>query len=31
MDDVFLHFTGRELRDEGAEKPSTGVVKAGRR
>lgn len=31
MDDVFLHFTGRELRDEGADKPSTGVVKAGRR
>ena len=31
MDDVFLHFTGRELRDEGVEKPSTGVVKAGRR
>ncbi|NYT16762.1 MAG: ATP-binding cassette domain-containing protein [Methanomicrobiales archaeon] len=31
MDDVFLHFTGRELRDEGAEKPSTAVARAGRR
>ena len=31
MDDVFLHFTGKELRDEGAEKPSTAVVKAGSR
>jgi ABC-2 type transport system ATP-binding protein len=31
MDDVFLHFTGRELRDEGAEKSSTAVAKAGRR
>ncbi len=31
MDDVFLHFTGRELRDEGAEKPATAVARAGRR
>jgi ABC-2 type transport system ATP-binding protein len=31
MDDVFLHFTGKELREEGAEKPSTAVAKAGRR
>ena len=31
MDDVFLHFTGRELRDEGAEKPGTAVARAGRR
>jgi len=31
MDDVFLHFTGRELRDEGAEKASSAVVRAGRR
>jgi ABC-2 type transport system ATP-binding protein len=31
MDDVFLHFTGRELRDEGTEKPSTAVARAGRR
>jgi len=31
MDDVFLHFTGRELRDEGAEKTSSAVIRAGRR
>ena len=31
MDDVFLHFTGRELRDAGAEKPATSVARAGRR
>jgi ABC-2 type transport system ATP-binding protein len=31
MDDVFLHFTGRELRDEGAEKASSAVIRAGRR
>lgn len=31
MDDVFLHFTGRELRDEGAERASAAVAKAGRR
>jgi len=31
MDDVFLHFTGRELRDEGAEKPATAVARTGRR
>ena len=31
MDDVFLHFTGKELREEGAEKPSAAVAKAGRR
>ena len=31
MDDVFVHYTGRELRDEGAEKTSTAVVRAGRR
>jgi len=31
MDDVFVHYTGRELRDEGAEKPSLAVARAGRR
>lgn len=31
MDDVFVHYTGRELRDEGAEKPSTAVTRAWRR
>jgi len=31
MDDVFLHFTGRELREEGAEKASSAVTRAGRR
>jgi ABC-2 type transport system ATP-binding protein len=31
MDDVFLHFTGRELRDEGSEKPSPAIEKAGGR
>jgi ABC-2 type transport system ATP-binding protein len=31
MDDVFVHFTGRELRDEGAEKPSAAVSRAWRR
>ncbi len=31
MDDVFVHYTGRELRDEGAEKPSMAVTRAGRR
>ena len=31
MDDVFVHYTGKELRDEGAEKPSTAVIRAGRR
>jgi ABC-2 type transport system ATP-binding protein len=31
MDDVFLHFTGRELRDEGLEKSSQAVSNAGNR
>jgi len=31
MDDVFLHFTGRELRDERSEKPSQAVSNAGSR
>jgi ABC-2 type transport system ATP-binding protein len=31
MDDVFLHFTGKELRDEGSEKPSPVVARAGSR
>src|SRR5690606_12714451 len=31
MDDVFVHYTGRELRDEGAEKPSMAVTRACRR
>jgi hypothetical protein len=31
MDDVFVHYTGRELRDESAEKPSSAVTRAGRR
>jgi ABC-2 type transport system ATP-binding protein len=31
MDDVFVHYTGRELRDEGAEKPSSAITRAGRR
>jgi ABC-2 type transport system ATP-binding protein len=31
MDDVFLHFTGRELREEGAEKAASAVTRAGRR
>ncbi|WP_311135558.1 MULTISPECIES: ATP-binding cassette domain-containing protein [unclassified Methanosarcina] len=31
MDDVFVHYTGREFRDEGAEKGSVAIVRAGRR
>jgi ABC-2 type transport system ATP-binding protein len=31
MDDVFVHYTGRELRDEGAEKTSTAATRAWRR
>jgi ABC-2 type transport system ATP-binding protein len=31
MDDVFIHYTGRELRDEGAENAATAVSRAGRR
>lgn len=31
MDDVFVHYTGRELRDEGAERASSAVTRAGRR
>jgi ABC-2 type transport system ATP-binding protein len=30
MDDVFVHYTGRELRDESAEKTSTAIARAGR-
>jgi ABC-2 type transport system ATP-binding protein len=30
MDDVFVHYTGRELRDSGAEK-TAAVMRAGRR
>jgi ABC-2 type transport system ATP-binding protein len=29
MDDVFLHFTGRELRDEGRRKASQAMGRAG--
>ncbi|MDD1716094.1 MAG: ATP-binding cassette domain-containing protein [Methanolinea sp.] len=31
MDDVFVHFTGRELRDEGAEHPAAAHSRATRR
>jgi ABC-2 type transport system ATP-binding protein len=31
MDDVFVHFTGRELREERAERPSAAIARAGRR
>jgi ABC-2 type transport system ATP-binding protein len=31
MDDVFVHYTGRELRDEGAEKMSSAFIRAGKR
>lgn len=31
MDDVFVHYTGRELRDTGAEKGSVISLRAGRR
>jgi len=31
MDDVFVHYTGRELRDAGTEKGSTVPLRAGRR
>jgi len=31
MDDVFVHYTGRELRDSGAEKGSVVVLRAGGR
>jgi len=31
MDDVFVHYTGRELRDSGSEKVSVAVLRAGRR
>lgn len=31
MDDVFVHYTGREFRDKGAEKWSVAIVRAGRR
>jgi ABC-2 type transport system ATP-binding protein len=31
MDDVFVHYTGREFRDEGAEKGSVAIMRAGRR
>lgn len=31
MDDVFLHFTGRELRDKGAGIPASAAASAGRR
>ena len=30
MDDVFIHYTGRELRDQGAESVATAVSRAGR-
>ncbi|HIH03004.1 MAG TPA: ATP-binding cassette domain-containing protein, partial [Methanoregulaceae archaeon] len=30
MDDVFIHYTGRELRDERAENAATAVNRAGR-
>ena len=31
MDDVFIHHTGRALRDEGAENVATAISRAGRR
>ncbi|MCQ1535382.1 ATP-binding cassette domain-containing protein [Methanosarcina sp. KYL-1] len=31
MDDVFVHYTGREFRDGGAEKISASILRAGRR
>jgi ABC-2 type transport system ATP-binding protein len=31
MDDVFVHFTGRELRDEGGERPGPSITRAGGR
>ncbi|MGB9133341.1 MAG: ATP-binding cassette domain-containing protein, partial [Methanosarcina sp.] len=31
MDDVFVHYTGREIRDSGAEKISVAVLRAGGR
>jgi ABC-2 type transport system ATP-binding protein len=31
MDDVFIHYTGRELRDEGSESAATAISRAGRR
>ena len=31
MDDVFVYYTGRELRDEGAERVGMAVARAGRR
>ncbi|WP_440955710.1 ATP-binding cassette domain-containing protein [Methanosarcina sp. Mfa9] len=31
MDDVFVHYTGRELRDGGAEKMSSAIIRAGKR
>ncbi|MCU0632194.1 MAG: ATP-binding cassette domain-containing protein [Methanolinea sp.] len=31
MDDVFVHFTGRDLRDEGAERPGAAHSRAMRR
>ncbi len=31
MDDVFVHYTGRELRDGGAEKISAAIIRAGKR
>ncbi|AKB18363.1 DUF4162 domain-containing protein [Methanosarcina sp. WWM596] len=31
MDDVFVHYTGREFRDEGAENGSVAIVWARRR
>jgi len=31
MDDVFVHYTGRELRDGGAEKMSSAIIRSGKR
>jgi ABC-2 type transport system ATP-binding protein len=31
MDDVFIHYTGRELRDEGTESAAAAISRAGRR
>ena len=31
MDDVFIHHTGRELRDEGSENVASAISRAGRR
>ena len=31
MDDVFVHFTGKEIRDEGSQSPAASLARARRR